>query len=141
MTEQVTNHELHARHHVYAIMSRYQDQAFEALDKLHQRGIHDNDVIKALRDGDYRSEADAYIEWAGAIDPDVDPTPAGPELVTDPCDSDSNRLMRSTLEAAGGIRVTASISFGGPAIELGRDADGGQWIRPIGGVWVGVVEK
>lgn len=139
MTEQ-ESHEAHARHRVYAIMSRHQDAAFEELDKLHKDGIHDNDVIRALREGGYEDEADAYIEWADCLDPDSDVSNAttDPRGVTDPGTNPSDVQMH---EALSGIRVTGSVSFGGPAIEFGRDRDGGQWVRPVGGAWVGVVEK
>lgn len=86
---QLSEQEVNVRHHVYRIMDRHLDAAFEELDHLHKRGINDSEVVKALRDGGYRSEADGYIEWAQCIDPDVDPTPQGEELVTDPGDSPS----------------------------------------------------
>lgn len=66
-----TEHEVNVRHHVYRILDQHLDRAFEELDHLHKRGITDTDVITAMRHGGYRSEADAYIEWAGANDPDL----------------------------------------------------------------------
>lgn len=90
---QPSEKEVNVRHHVNRIMDTHLERAFEELDHLHKRGITDSEVIKALRDGHYTSEADAYIEWAQCIDPDVDPTPQGEELVTDPGDSPSYKNM------------------------------------------------
>jgi len=101
MTEQeITDHTLHVRHRVYAIMGKHQDQAFEELDKLHKDGIHDNDVIRALRDGDYKHEADEYIQWAHCIDPDLqdDNTTTNPDGVTDPGTNESDLQMQAAYE-------------------------------------------
>lgn len=65
---------------------------FERLDKLKKRNITDTDIIRALRHNDDATIATEYIEWADAIDPDVDPTPADGG-VTDPHDAPSYDAM------------------------------------------------
>lgn len=123
MTENISDKELHVRHLVYGIMNKHEERAFEELDHLHRRDIHDNEVIKALRDGGYRSEADAYIEWAHCIDPDVDPTPDGPELVTDPGDSPSyaNHPLNKLSMPEGVINIDGTVGGLESALALFRD--------------------
>jgi hypothetical protein len=144
MTEQPqpTEHEVNTRMHVYRILDQHLDRAFEELDHLHKRGINDTEVIQAMRHGGYASEADAYIEWGNLQDPDSDVCNAttNPDGVTDPGTNPSDLQMQAAYSATA-IRKTGSVSFGGPAIEFGRDADGSLWVRPIGGAWVGVVEQ
>lgn len=108
---------------------------FERFDQLHKRDIHDDDVIHSLRRLNEPDLAERYIEWSGALDPDRDDnTTTSPYGVTDPGNSPSYDTLT-------GIRTTGTVSFGGPAIEFGRDGKGTQYVRPIGGVWVAVVEK
>lgn len=76
-------------HMVDEAQDRMEDALFDRFDKLKKSGINDDDVIHALRRNGEADLAEAYIEWGGCVDPDVDPTPQGPELVTDPGDSPS----------------------------------------------------
>lgn len=111
MSDQPTPEELQNRRKVFGIMDRHLDAAFTDLEKLHRdKAMTDEDIIATLNSGGYTNEAEAYQEWIAEDDPSRDyrdPTPHGAELVTDPMDSDSNRLMRADLErqrrAAGGI--------------------------------------
>lgn len=73
------------------------DNLFEHLDGLKIRGINDDDVIWALRHNNDEALATKYIEWADAIDPDFDPTPAEGG-VTDPYDAPSYDAMNKDRE-------------------------------------------
>lgn len=142
MTEQATptEHELNVRHHVYRIMDRHLTSGFEELDNLHKRGITDTDVITAMRHGGYTTEADAYIEWSGAVDPDladVNNVTTNPDGVTDPGTNPSD-IQRQEEER--GIRHYGTVTVGGQRIELGRDDDAGYWLRSPGLLWVSVEE-
>jgi hypothetical protein len=88
---------------VFGILDRHMDAVFTELDDLHTGvdDIADEDIIAALKAGGHDFEAEAYQEWIIEEDPSRDyrdPTPQGEELVTDPMDSDSNRLMLWDIE-------------------------------------------
>lgn len=119
-----TEHEVNTRMHVYRIMDTHLDRAFEELDNLHKRGIHDTEVIKALRDGGYVSEADAYIEWGNLQDPDSDVSNAttDPRGVTDPGTNESDLQMQAAYEK---LSDPAFIMSGHP-FEHFHDGDGGH---------------
>lgn len=76
------------------------DALFERLDKLKKRGITDTDIIHALRNNGDDAIATEYIEWADAIDPDVDPTPEEGG-VTDPHDAPSYAAMPDIVMGQG----------------------------------------
>jgi hypothetical protein len=91
-----------ARQRVYEIMDRHLGAAFEELDRLHQGGVDDRDIIAALEDGGYPEEADSYQEWIAEDDPSRDyrdPTPYGAYAVTDPVDALSYRALEAELKA------------------------------------------
>lgn len=50
----------------------FADALFERLDKLHSEGIHDDQVIRALRKIGEVDLAAEYIDWAAATDPDAE---------------------------------------------------------------------
>jgi hypothetical protein len=114
---------------VFGIIDRHLDEVFKELDDLHVKGIvSDEDIMAALRAGGHDFEADAYQEWIAEADPSRDyrdPTPQGEELVTDPMNSDSNRLMLWDIEqrkakVAEQLRAAkdaASPSLSSPAID------------------------
>jgi hypothetical protein len=61
-----------------AIASSFEESLFERLDKQHNKGIHDDEVIRFLRGEGHTVLADRYIEWSGAVDPDrEDPSTLG----------------------------------------------------------------
>jgi len=77
-----------------AIVSSFEEALFERLDKQHNKGIHDDEVIRFLRAEGHYLLATRYIEWAGALDPDRedDNTTMNP-AVPDPGDSPTNQLI------------------------------------------------
>lgn len=76
------------------ILKRADDIMFENFDKLHRRGIHDNEVITALRELGETSLADRYIEWGELIDPDGEPGPEDtPDVVPDPITAPSYQTL------------------------------------------------
>lgn len=81
------------------IISTLQDAMFERFDNLHKRGIHDNDVVHALRSMGEADLADSYIEWADIVDPDKedDNTTTNP-TVPDPSDAHSYSDLGKLLE-------------------------------------------
>ena len=78
---------------ISSIISSAEDAMFQKFDDLHKQGHTDDDVIAYLRKQGYMDYAEQYIEWSGAIDPDVDPTSQGEDLVTDPGDSETSNLI------------------------------------------------
>lgn len=77
------------------ILKRADDIMFENFDKLHRRGIHDNDVLEALRELGENGLAERYIEWGDLIDPDGEPGPEDtPDVVPDPITADSYKVLR-----------------------------------------------
>lgn len=72
------------------IISKHTDKMFEDFDNLRVPTI---DIYEALTIEGEEELAEQYEEWVGApqgsLHPDYDPTPQGPELVTDPGDSPS----------------------------------------------------
>lgn len=75
------------------LISDHDDRLFTEFDKLHKRGIHDNDVKKALNDLHYTDLADGYDDWMHDGEPvradDDGPLDQGEQLVTDPGDAPS----------------------------------------------------
>lgn len=91
------------RRMVSAILDKHIGQMFIDLDELHTHfALADEDIIEALREMGWDEEADGYQEMIAEMDPSRDyrdPTPWGEELVTDPMDSESNRLMEKDLKS------------------------------------------
>jgi hypothetical protein len=117
----------------------FSDALFERLDQLHRQDIHDTQVIRALRKIGEVDFAAEYIDWSGAIDPDAEPNETLGGTVPDPAGAESYK--EHPLNQPGiPIRVTGKAHIG-YAIEFGRDELGGQWVRPEGGIWTGVVEN
>lgn len=89
---------------VEKIVSDSTDSMFEKLDKLHKRGINDDDVTLALRNLGHSTLARDYTTWQNDGEPlsyDEDgPLDQGEHLVTDPSDSETNRMIEAAaLEA------------------------------------------
>ena len=95
-----------------AAISAFEELLFKKFDRLHAAEIHDNDVIRYLRAEGLTILAGRYIEWAGAIDPDVDPTPQGEELVTDPGNAPSYGALEQHFD--GGIAPGARLGIEWP---------------------------
>jgi hypothetical protein len=98
----IEQRKVEVRKRVNAILDRHFGQAFIDLDELHTH-FHflDEDIIAVLQEDGWDEEAEAFQEMIAEKDPSRDhrdPTPQGDELVTDPMDSDSNRLMEWDLE-------------------------------------------
>lgn len=80
------------------------DRTFGYFDDLHQRGINDDDVIRHLRAEGHGAIADAYIEWSGALDPDIqDDITTMSETVPDPADAPSYAEHPLGQPAPGGM--------------------------------------
>lgn len=54
-----------------AIVSTFEEMLFKRFDRLHAEEIHDTEVIQFLRAEGHKLLADRYIEWSGALDPDL----------------------------------------------------------------------
>jgi len=124
--------------HIASIVSTAEEALFEKFDSLHKRNIHDDEVIHFLRDEGHKLLADRYIEWSGALDPDREDLSTLGGVVPDPGDSPSYIPLQESLS---GIKQTGKVNFGGIDLHFGRDKDGALWVRPIGGIWVRVVEE
>lgn len=98
-----------------AIVASFEEKLFDKFDSLHQRGIHDNEVIRFLRAEGHTVLAARYIEWSGAIDPDAedDNTTMNP-VVPDPGDAPSYKALAEQLAA---VKDAASPSLSTPAID------------------------
>jgi hypothetical protein len=80
------------------LISNSQDRLFEYFDDLHKQGINDSDVIRSLRRTGERDLAEGYIEWTGALDPDVeDNNTTLDTAVPDPGDSPSYEALGKAL--------------------------------------------
>lgn len=123
---------------VQHIILRKTDEMFSEFDRLHRRNIHDNDMVEALRSLGEEDLLDQYAEWA-----EIDLREGGDEsdVVPDPASDESYKEHPLNQPEPNGIRVTGSVQIGNTDLHFGRDELGGQWIRPAGGLWVGVVEK
>lgn len=119
-----------------AAVSTYEELMFNKFDRLHKAGINDDDVIRFLRTEGHTLLADRYIEWSGALDPDREPNSTLGGAVPDPGNAPSYDALNSS-----GIRTTGAVGFGGIGFEFGRDGRGRQHLRPVGGVWVPVIEE
>lgn len=82
----IEDREANIKENIRYIIDRGLDAIYENFDRLHRRGIHDNDVVKALRDLGEEDILDGYAEWGDldlreddntTMDPTV-PDPAGP---------------------------------------------------------------
>lgn len=92
---------------ISSIINSAEDAMFQKFDDLHKQGHNDDDVIRYLRKQGYTDYADAYIEWSGALDPDVedDNTTTDP-TVPDPGNAASYDAMK------GAPRVTFGTEAG-----------------------------
>lgn len=83
---------------VQHIVERGEDIIFDHLDKLHRRGIHDNDVAEALRALGKTQLLDAYVEWGGIVLPKDEPGPEDTsDIVPDPITAPSyHELLQQT---------------------------------------------
>jgi hypothetical protein len=101
---------------VLHIITTKQDEMFDAFDRLHRRGINDDDVVAALRHFGETDLLDQYAEWADIDLREDDNTTTSPDGVTDPGDSDTNKLIEEShqtgvvtaliVEALGRMRDT-----------------------------------
>ena len=113
------------------LISSSQDRLFEYFDDLHKRGINDDDVIRSLRRNGYSDLAEGYIEWSGALDPDIqDDITAMSEAVPDPTDAPSYKGHPLNQRPAGITTVeqlaqlddeTVVVLKGGKAAQIVRD--------------------
>lgn len=89
---------------VKAILGNGLFDMFEKFDKLHQRGISDDDVARVLREAGHNNLANDYIDWQSDGEPvreDEDgPLDQGEDLVTDPGDAASYLAMEPIREDA-----------------------------------------
>lgn len=81
------------------IISSKQDEMFEQFDRLHRRGIHDDDVVKALRHIGEVDLLDAYAEWADIDIREDDNTTLNP-VVPDPGDMPSYDDLEAAILSA-----------------------------------------
>ena len=137
MTKNIDPRDL-IRDKVTAAIIAGEERTFQILDGLHSKNIHDKDVIEALRSLHEDELLANYADWADIDLREDDNTTTNPDGVTDPGTNPSDLDMQAALA---GVRETGHVNFGPTTIEFGRDRDGSLWVRPIGGVWVGVVEK
>lgn len=77
---------------VLHIINSKQDEMFDQFDRLHRRGIHDDDVVAALRHFGETDLLDQYAEW-GDIDIREDDNTTLNPVVPDPMDADGNRQL------------------------------------------------
>jgi hypothetical protein len=99
-----------------AIVSTFEESLFERLDKQHAKGIHDDEVIRFLRNEGHTLLAERYIEWSGALDPDRedDNTTMNP-VVPDPADSPSYAGLAEQLAGVQRIREAHERHFPVPS--------------------------
>lgn len=76
------------KENVRYIIDRGLDAIYENFDRLHRRGIHDNDVVEALRDLGEEDILDGYAEWAD-IDLREDNNTTLDPIVPDPASAPS----------------------------------------------------
>jgi hypothetical protein len=91
----IEDRDFNVRLAVSNIISSKQDEMFEQFDRLHRRGIHDDDVVKALRHIGEVDLLDAYAEWADIDIREDDNTTLNP-VVPDPGDAPSYTGMNLT---------------------------------------------
>lgn len=86
------------------LVSTAADDLFARLDLLHKYGINDDDVTRILRDLGHNTLARDYIVWQNDGDePTYDedgPLELGEHLVTDPSDSETNRMIETAMKEA-----------------------------------------
>jgi len=66
-TAQIEDRDANIQQTVLHIINTKQDEMFAEFDRLHRRGIHDDDVVAALQHFGETDLLDAYAEW-GDID-------------------------------------------------------------------------
>jgi hypothetical protein len=96
MTENTSNiddREANIQQTVLHIINAKQDEMFEQFDRLHRRGIHDNDVVAALRHFGETDLLDQYAEWGDIDIREDDNNTTNPDGVTDPGTNPSDLQM------------------------------------------------
>jgi hypothetical protein len=96
-TSSIDDREANIQQTVLHIINAKQDEMFEQFDRLHRRGIHDDDVVAALRHFGEIDLLDQYAEW-GDIDIREDDNTTTNPIVPDPMDADGNRQLAELHE-------------------------------------------
>lgn len=107
----IEDRDFNVRLTVSNIISSKQDEMFEQFDRLHRRGIHDDDVVKALRHIGEVDLLDAYAEWADIDIREDDNTTLNP-VVPDPGDMPSYDDLEAAILSAyneGVEKATAAV--------------------------------
>lgn len=104
---------------VQNIISSKQDEMFEQFDRLHKRGINDDEVVTALRSLGDIDLMDAYAEWADIDIREDDNTTTNP-VVPDPGDAPSYAAMGAAPEIREDADLAGKWSNGLAELELTR---------------------
>ena len=112
-TPDIEDRDANIRLTIQHIIDNKVEEMCAEFDRLHRRGIHDDDVVKALRYLGDIELLDDYAEWAEIDLREDDNTTTSP-VVPDPGDAPSYNALGEQLQA---VKDAASSSLSTPAID------------------------